>query len=254
MQAMLLERAGVPLKLAEIAVPAPGPGQILIKVTACGVCRTDLHIFDGELDRPKLPLVLGHEIVGRIETLGEGVEGFAPGDRVGVPWLGWTDGTCAYCRAGEENLCDDPRFTGYQIDGGYAEYTVADARYAFTLRSWMKDHRIDVFDSRSLESYRAQMRDPARVHAMCEDYRAGASIDRRLDLSDKARDAKITSPLLFVWSSLGFPAATGDPLSFWKAWTHELSGAQIQAGHFIPEENPHALLAAAVPFLKDADP
>jgi alcohol dehydrogenase, propanol-preferring len=133
MQAMLLERAGVPLKLAEIAVPAPGPGQILIKVTACGVCRTDLHIFVGELDRPKLPLVLGHEIVGRIETLGEGVEGFAPGDRVGVPWLGWTDGTCAYCREGEENLCDDPRFTGYQIDGGYAEYTVADARYAFKL-------------------------------------------------------------------------------------------------------------------------
>ena len=133
MQAMLLKRAGAPLEQAEIAVPEPGPGQILIKVAACGVCRTDLHIFDGELAHPKLPLVLGHEIVGRIEALGDGVQGFALGDRVGVPWLGFTDGTCAYCRAGQENLCDDPRFTGYQIDGGYAAYTVADARYAFKL-------------------------------------------------------------------------------------------------------------------------
>jgi propanol-preferring alcohol dehydrogenase len=120
-------------------VPEPGRGQILIKVAACGVCRTDLHIFDGELDKPKLPLVLGHEIVGRVEALGEGVTELAIGDRVGVPWLGWTDGTCAYCRAGEENLCDDPRFTGYQIDGGYAGYTVADARYVFKLPEGYSD-------------------------------------------------------------------------------------------------------------------
>jgi propanol-preferring alcohol dehydrogenase len=133
MQAMLLERAGEPLKQAEIAVPRPGHGQILIKVAACGVCRTDLHIFDGELAQPKLPLVLGHEIVGRVETLGDGVADFAVRDRVGVPWVGFTDGTCAYCRAGQENLCDDPRLTGYQIDGGYAGYTVADARYVFKL-------------------------------------------------------------------------------------------------------------------------
>jgi propanol-preferring alcohol dehydrogenase len=133
MQAMLLERAGEPLKPAEIAVARPGPGQILIKVAACGVCRTDLHIFDGELTQPKLPLVLGHEIVGHVETLGDGVAEFAVGDRIGVPWLGFTDGTCAYCRAGQENLCDHPRFTGYQIDGGYADYTVADARYVFKL-------------------------------------------------------------------------------------------------------------------------
>jgi haloacetate dehalogenase len=124
----------------------------------------------------------------------------------------------------------------------------------WTLRSWAKDHRIDVFDSRSLESYREQIRDPAHVHAMCEDYRAGASIDRQLDLSDKARGAKITAPLLFVWSNLGFPAATGDPLSLWRAWTHKLSGAEVESGHFIPEENPDALLAATVPFLKDAYP
>ena len=133
MQAMVLDRPGLPLKPAELEVPEPGAGQILIKVAACGVCRTDLHIFDGELPHPKLPLVLGHEIVGHVEALGPGVEEFSVGDRVGVPWLGWTDGTCRYCRRGEENLCDHPRFTGYQIDGGYAGYTVADARYCFKL-------------------------------------------------------------------------------------------------------------------------
>lgn len=119
----------------------------------------------------------------------------------------------------------------------------------WTLRSWVKGHRLDAFDSRSLESYQEQIRDPARVHAMCEDYRAGASIDRRLDLSDKTRGARITAPLLFVWSKLGFPATTGDPLSLWKAWTQNLSGAEVDCGHFMPEENPDALLAAAVPFL-----
>jgi alcohol dehydrogenase, propanol-preferring len=133
MQAMVLERAGTPLKATELGVPEAGPGEILIKVAACGVCRTDLHIFDGELSHPKLPLVLGHEIVGHVAVLGSGVAEFAIGDRVGVPWLGHTDGTCSYCRSDQENLCDHPRFTGYQIDGGYADYTVADARYAFKL-------------------------------------------------------------------------------------------------------------------------
>jgi alcohol dehydrogenase, propanol-preferring len=139
MQAMVLERAGEPLHAAELQVPTPGPHQILIKVAACGVCRTDLHVFDGELQHPKLPLVLGHEIVGHVEALGEDVEGFARGERVGVPWLGYTDGTCSYCRAGLENLCDHPRFTGYQIDGGYAQYTVADARYVFPIPDGYSD-------------------------------------------------------------------------------------------------------------------
>jgi propanol-preferring alcohol dehydrogenase len=139
MQAMVLERSGQPLRAAELPVPKPAPEQILIKVLACGVCRTDLHVFDGELAHPKLPLVLGHEIVGRIEALGEKVEGFAGGERVGVPWLGFTDGTCVYCRSGQENLCDNPRFTGYQIDGGYAGYTVADARYCFKLPEGYSD-------------------------------------------------------------------------------------------------------------------
>jgi haloacetate dehalogenase len=119
----------------------------------------------------------------------------------------------------------------------------------WTPQSWAKSQRLDAFDSRSLESYREQIRDPARVHAMCEDYRAGASIDRRLDLADKTRGARITAPLLFVWSKLGFPAATGNPLSLWKAWTQTLSGAEVDSGHFMPEENPDALLAAVYRFL-----
>ena len=133
MQAMVLDAPGKALRCADLEVPKPGPGQVLIEVAACGVCRTDLHIFDGELPHPKLPLVLGHEIVGRIAALGEGATGFALGDRVGVPWLGGTDGTCRFCREGRENLCDDPRFTGYQIDGGYAGYAAADARYVVKL-------------------------------------------------------------------------------------------------------------------------
>jgi alcohol dehydrogenase, propanol-preferring len=120
-------------------VPRPGPDQVLLGVAACGVCRTDLHIVDGELTEPKLPLVLGHEIVGYVEAIGDGTEGFAIGDRVGVPWLGFTDGTCFYCRNGQENLCDHARFTGYQIDGGYASHTVADARYAFHLPAAYSD-------------------------------------------------------------------------------------------------------------------
>jgi propanol-preferring alcohol dehydrogenase len=133
MQAMVLEAAHAPLRQAALPLPQPAPNQVLLRVAACGVCRTDLHIVDGELTEPKLPLVLGHEIVGRVEAIGEGAEGFAIGDRVGVPWLGFTDGTCFYCRNGQENLCDHARFTGYQIDGGYASHTVADARYAFQL-------------------------------------------------------------------------------------------------------------------------
>ncbi len=133
MLAMLLEAPGRPLHRASRPLPRPGAGQVLLRVRACGICRTDLHVADGELPRPKLPLVLGHEIVGEVVSAGEGVEGFAAGERVGVPWLGWACGECRYCRAGRENLCDRARFTGYQVDGGYAEYTVADARFCFPL-------------------------------------------------------------------------------------------------------------------------
>jgi propanol-preferring alcohol dehydrogenase len=133
MQAMLLEAPRRPLRLAEVPAPAPAPGQALVRVRACGLCRTDLHVYDGELPRPKLPLILGHQVVGVVEALGEGVAGVAVGQRVGIPWLGWTCGTCRYCRSGRENLCDRARFTGYDLDGGFAAWTVADARFCFPL-------------------------------------------------------------------------------------------------------------------------
>jgi propanol-preferring alcohol dehydrogenase len=130
MRAMVLERQREPLRPTDLPQPEPGPGQVLLEIAACGICRTDIHIVDGELTEPKLPLVPGHQIVGRVAA---GGERFAPGQRVGVPWLGWTDGTCRYCRSGRENLCDSARFTGYDIDGGYAEMTVADERFCFPL-------------------------------------------------------------------------------------------------------------------------
>jgi propanol-preferring alcohol dehydrogenase len=133
MQAMVLERPGTPLRELELPTPVPSPGQVLVNVTACGVCRTDLHVVDGDLKEPKLPLIPGHEIVGRVSALGNGVDRLRIGERVGIPWLGHTCGTCRYCRTGHENLCDAPGFTGYQLDGGYADYAVADAAYCFPI-------------------------------------------------------------------------------------------------------------------------
>jgi propanol-preferring alcohol dehydrogenase len=133
MRGMLLRAPGRPLVPTDLPVPDPGPGQLLLRVRACGICRTDLHVADGELPRPKLPLILGHEIVGTVAEIGPGVDRFGRGDRVGVPWLGWTCGECRYCRAGRENLCDRARFTGYDIDGGFAECAVVDERYCFAL-------------------------------------------------------------------------------------------------------------------------
>ena len=133
MRAMVLEEPGKPLVLQDVPRPKPATGQVLVRVAACAVCRTDLHIVDGELADPELPLILGHQIVGRIQQRGDGVDGFEVGDRVGIPWLAWTDGECAYCRSGRENLCDRAKFTGYTVDGGYAEFAVADARFCFHL-------------------------------------------------------------------------------------------------------------------------
>jgi len=139
MKAMVLDRTGQPLVLRTLPIPKPGPNQVLIRVQACAVCRTDLHVVDGELTEPKLPLIPGHEIVGTIVELGRSVVGLEAGERVGVPWLGFTDGTCPYCRSQRENLCDAPGFTGYTIDGGYAEYTVADHRFCFPIPSGYDD-------------------------------------------------------------------------------------------------------------------
>jgi len=133
MRAMVLDSPGSPLRPADLPAPAPGPGQALVRVRACGVCRTDLHVVDGELPEPKLPLVPGHQIAGAVEASGPGVETLAPGVRVGIPWLGWTCGECRYCREGRENLCARARFTGYHLDGGFAELAVADARFCFPL-------------------------------------------------------------------------------------------------------------------------
>jgi alcohol dehydrogenase, propanol-preferring len=132
-RAAILDSPGNPLHIADVPVPDPEAVQVLIRVRGCGVCRTDLHVVDGELRDPKLPLIPGHQIVGEVVETGERVERFVPGDRVGVPWLGWTCGRCRYCLSGRENLCDDARFTGYQIDGGYAEYAVADYRFCFSI-------------------------------------------------------------------------------------------------------------------------
>jgi propanol-preferring alcohol dehydrogenase len=144
-----------PLVAAEVAMPRPRAHEMLIRVHACGVCRTDLHVVDGELHHPKLPLIVGHEIVGTVVEKGDEVEQFAIGDRVGIPWLGWTCGECAYCRSGHENLCDRARFTGYQIDGGYAEFTVADHRFCFAIPAAFGDAEAAPLLCAGLIGYRA---------------------------------------------------------------------------------------------------
>jgi propanol-preferring alcohol dehydrogenase len=152
---MVLERQRQPLRPAELPEPAPGPGQVQLAVHACGVCRTDLHILDGDLAEPKLPLVMGHQIVGTVRAAGKGAERFAPGERVGVPWLGWTCGECRYCRSGRENLCERAKFTGYDLDGGYAEVAVADERFCFPLPSGYPDLQAAPLLCAGLIGYRA---------------------------------------------------------------------------------------------------
>jgi propanol-preferring alcohol dehydrogenase len=155
MRAMILERPGDPLRLAEVSVPPPRAGQVRVKVSACGVCRTDLHVVDGDLAEPKLPIIPGHEIVGHVEALGPGVGRLGLGERVGIPWLGHTCGICTYCRDGRENLCDAPGFTGYQIDGGYAEYAVADADYCFPIPGDQPDAEVAPWLCAGLIGHRA---------------------------------------------------------------------------------------------------
>jgi propanol-preferring alcohol dehydrogenase len=155
MRAMVLDAPGRPLRAVEAADPEPAPGQLGIAVRACGVCRTDLHVVDGELSEPTLPLVPGHQIVGEVVARGDGVERFEPGARVGVPWLGYTCGECRYCRSGRENLCGRARFTGYQLDGGYAERAVADERFCFELPEGYPDLRAAPLLCAGLIGYRA---------------------------------------------------------------------------------------------------
>jgi propanol-preferring alcohol dehydrogenase len=155
MHAMLLRAPHTALASADVAEPRPGPGQVLVEVHACGVCRTDLHVADGELPPVRSPLIPGHEIVGTVVECGSRVDTFAVGDRVGIPWLGFTCGRCRYCTGGHENLCDAAQFTGYTIDGGYAQYTVADSRYCFALPSDRSDVELAPWLCAGLIGYRA---------------------------------------------------------------------------------------------------
>lgn len=155
---MVLEKARTPLRATDIAQPKPGVGQVLIQVTACGVCRTDLHVVDGELTEPKLPLVPGHEIVGTVVEAGNGANWFNVGARVGVPWLGWTCGECTYCLSDRENLCERARFTGYTLDGGYAEYVVADERFCFPIPNKCSDAEAAPLLCAGLIGYRSLMK------------------------------------------------------------------------------------------------
>src|ERR1700737_4692806 len=155
MRAMQLRAAKEPLRLVELPVPAAGEHQVLIRVSVCAVCRTDLHIVSGELSGPKIPLVLGHMIAGRVEAAGEGAHRFAPGERIGVPWLGFVDETCRFCRRGLENLCVNARFTGYHVDGGYAEFCIADERFCFALPESYSDLHAAPLLCAGLIGYRA---------------------------------------------------------------------------------------------------
>ncbi|SES73959.1 alcohol dehydrogenase, propanol-preferring [Nitrosospira multiformis] len=155
MQAMVLDAPREKVRMRCIPRPRPGPDQLLIEIAACAVCRTDLHVVDGELPHPKLPIIPGHEIVGRVIACGADVRDFALGERIGIPWLGWTCGHCRYCLNGQENLCPNARFTGYQIDGGYAEYTVADARYCFRIPDRYSDSEAAPLLCAGLIGYRA---------------------------------------------------------------------------------------------------
>lgn len=164
-RAMLLEKTGGPLTLVTRPRPVPRAGEILIKVSACGVCRTDLHVLDGDLTDPKMPIVPGHEIVGHVVAQGEGVDWFTMGDRVGVPWLGFTCGTCDFCQTGRENLCRAAQFTGYQIDGGYSDYTLVDARYCFPIHGDYDDANAAPLLCAGLIGYRSlrMAGDPTRL-------------------------------------------------------------------------------------------
>jgi propanol-preferring alcohol dehydrogenase len=216
MRAMVLDRARTPLRLAELADPEPGSGQILLRVRACGVCRTDLHVVDGELPEPKLPLVLGHQIVG--EVVGGGSR-FAGGERVGVPWLGWTDGSCRYCLGGQENLCDSARFTGYDLDGGYAELAVADERFCFPVPDDYPDEQAAPLLCAGLIGYRSLRLAGdgealglygfgASAHIVCQ---VAASQGRRVFAGTRAGDDETQAfarSLGAVWAG---DAATGPP-------------------------------------------
>ncbi|KUK45605.1 MAG: zinc-dependent alcohol dehydrogenase family protein [Methanothrix sp.] len=213
MSAMVLEEPKKPLIEREVTVPQPGPGEILIKVRACGVCRTDLHIVDGELPEPKLPLVPGHEIVGTVVARGVGSDRFRIGERVGVPWLGRTDGTCPYCRRGMENLCDNALFTGYTIDGGYAEYATACESYSFRLPEYCADINAAPLLCAGFigyRSYRMATRDPGTERIGIYGFGAAAHII--------AQVARFQGKEIFAFTRPGDAEAQNFALRLGAAW------------------------------------
>ncbi len=228
---MLLRAQRAPLVEAEVDLPAPGPGELRLRVAACGVCRTDLHVADGELPDPTLPLVLGHEIVGRVEALGPGVSRFRLGERVGVPWLGWTCGTCGPCTSGRENLCERARFTGYHRDGGFAEAAIADARYAFPLPDAYGDVEAAPLLCAGLIGYRAWA--PVRSAARLGLYGFGAAAHIVAQL------ARHAGQRVFAFTRAGDAAAQAFARSLGAEWT----GA---SGEAPPEPLDAALLFAPV--------
>ena len=231
MRAMVLTAPGRPLEEWERPLPAPEPGQVLIRVAACGVCRTDLHVVDGELAGARLPLVPGHEIVGRVAAVGTGVSGLAEGMRVGVPWLGWTCGTCAFCRNGRENLCARARFTGYTLDGGYAETVLADARYCFRLPERYSDVAAAPLLCAGLIGYRAlrMVGDAERIGLY--GFGAAAHLIAQVATGQGRRIFAVTRP--------GDRAAQALALSLGAAW----AGG---AGEPLPETLDAAILFAPV--------
>jgi propanol-preferring alcohol dehydrogenase len=226
---MILDAPRSPLRSTELATPEPGPGQVRVRVHACGICRTDLHVVDGELTEPKLPLVPGHQIVGRIEKVGDGVDRFALGDRIGVPWLGWTCGECRYCRSGRENLCDRARFTGYQIDGGYAEEAVADARFCFPILGGYPDLQAAPLLCAGLIGYRALRMTGKAVRLGLYGFGASAHIVIQVARHEGRR--------VFAFVRAGDEAARRFALELGAEWAGDSSGPS-------PEELDAAILFA----------
>ncbi len=207
---MVLFEPHRPLRLTELPTPGPGTGQVLVRVAACAVCRTDLHVVDGELPNPKLPLVPGHEIVGRIAEAGAGVERFKPGDRVGIPWLGWTCGECNFCRSQRENLCDGARFTGYTLDGGYAEYTLADERFCFSIPDRYSDAETAPLLCAGLIGYRSLVKAGNAQRLGIYGFGAAAHI--------VAQVARFQGRQVFAFTRPGDTAAQKFALSLGAAW------------------------------------
>ena len=208
---MLLRSPRTPLVPADLPLPEPGPGEVRVRVAACGVCRTDLHVADGELADPKLPIVLGHEIVGRVDAVGPGVDRLRPGDRVGIPWLGWTCGVCPACRSGRENLCPYAKFTGYQRDGGYAEAVVADARYVFPIPEGYGDAEAAPLLCAGLIGYRAWA--PVRGAARLGIYGFGAAAHIVVQL------ARHAGQRVFAFTRAGDAEAQAFARSLGAEWT-----------------------------------